>query len=59
MRSTGTPRTTLFSASLVALALLLPVSTQAQSSGNGLTKLIDSNVFYDALLSSSQVRSST
>ena len=42
MRSTGTPRTTLFSASLVALALLLPVSTQAQSAGNGLTNLIDS-----------------
>ncbi len=42
MRSMGTSRTRLFSASLIALALLLPGSTQAQSAGNGLTNLIDS-----------------
>src|ERR1700756_653777 len=42
MRATGTTRTRLCSASLIALALLLPGSTQAQSAGNGLTNLIDS-----------------
>ena len=42
MRSTATSRTKHFSAGLVALALLLPGSTQAQSAGNGLTNLIDS-----------------
>jgi membrane-bound lytic murein transglycosylase B len=42
MRATGTSRTRLCSASLIALALLLPGSTQAQSAGNGLTNLIDS-----------------
>jgi lytic murein transglycosylase len=42
MRATGTPRTRLCSASLIALALLLPGATQAQSAGNGLTNLIDS-----------------
>ncbi|NEV02396.1 lytic murein transglycosylase, partial [Bradyrhizobium uaiense] len=42
MRATGTSRTRLYSASLIALALLLPGSTQAQSAGNGLTNLIDS-----------------
>jgi membrane-bound lytic murein transglycosylase B len=38
----GISTTRLFSASLLALALLLPGSTQAQSAGNGLTNLIDS-----------------
>ena len=42
MRATGTPRTRLCSASLIALAVLLPGATQAQSAGNGLTNLIDS-----------------
>ncbi|WP_342709167.1 lytic murein transglycosylase [Bradyrhizobium sp. B124] len=42
MRATGTSRTRLCSASLIALALLLPGATQAQSAGNGLTNLIDS-----------------
>ncbi|MHC2246615.1 lytic murein transglycosylase [Bradyrhizobium elkanii] len=42
MRAMGTSRTKLFGASLIALALLLPGSAQAQSAGNGLTNLIDS-----------------
>ena len=42
MRATEISRTRLCSASLIALALLLPGATQAQSAGNGLTNLIDS-----------------
>ncbi|MCC8940758.1 lytic murein transglycosylase [Bradyrhizobium sp. Arg68] len=42
MRSTGTLRTNFFGVSLIALALLLPGAVRAQSSGNGLTNLIDS-----------------